>query len=196
MAAVTTSGAGHVPEWVVAEMPPGYQTRRLEIDRLSAELRDMDAVARVLWENGAPLEAAVAAVFAALRCEVEASSGGGAPLAVHLDARHRLLVHVAHGGGPLEKTSDDLTRAFQYVQYAGDRDRVVLVPGNEGETGPPRRGATARPDALAVLQRMGVNVLETPSLFRLWRLSFEDAPRARTLLERLHAQDGGPFAVA
>jgi hypothetical protein len=156
----------------------------------------MDAVARVLWENGPPLEAAVAAVFAALRCEVDASSGGGAPLAVHLDGRRRLLVHVARAGGPLEKTSDDLTRAFQFVQYAGDRDRVVVVPGNESETAPPRRGATVRPDALAVLQRMGVNVLEPPVLFRLWRLSFEDAPRARTMLERLHAQDGGPFAAA
>jgi hypothetical protein len=115
---------------------------------------------------------------------------------VHLDARHRLLVHVARGGGPLEKTSDDLTRAFQYVQYAGDRDRVVVVPGNEPEAAPQRRGGAVRPDALAVLQRMGVNVLETAALFRLWRLSFEDAPRARTLVERLHAQDGGPFAVA
>jgi len=195
MATVAAPDVGLVPDWVIAEMPPGYQTRRLEIERLAAELHDMDAIARVLWENGAALEAAATAIFASLRCEVDPASGAGAPLSVHVDARHRLLVHVARDGGPIEKTSDDLTRAFQFVQYAGDRDRVVLVPGNEADAAPVRRAPAVQPDALKVLQRMGVNVLEPPALFRLWRLSFEDAPRARTLLERLHTQDGGPFPV-
>ena len=27
-----------VPEWVIAEMPPGYRTRLLEIERLAADL--------------------------------------------------------------------------------------------------------------------------------------------------------------
>jgi hypothetical protein len=195
-AVATADVVGRVPDWVLAEMPPGYQTRRLEIERLAAELRDMDAIARVLWENGPPLEAAAAAIFTSMRCEVDPASGTGSPLLVNLDGRHRLLVHVARGGAPIEKTSDDVTRAFQFVQYAGERDRVVVVPGNESDAAPSNRAASVQPDALKVLQRMGVNVLEPPALFRLWRLSFEDAARARALLERLHAQDGGSFTVS
>jgi len=36
----------------------------------------------------------------------------------------------------------------------------------------------------------------TATLFRLWRLWYEDQPKARKALERLHAQDGGSFVIA
>jgi hypothetical protein len=50
-------------------------------------------------------------------------------------------------------------------------------------------------DALAVLQRIGVNVITTGALFGLWRHSFEDPRRVATVLDRLHAQDGGAFVI-
>jgi uncharacterized protein involved in propanediol utilization len=43
---------------------------------------------------------------------------------------------------------------------------------------------------------MGVNVATTGTLIGLWRQSFTDPQRVRTLLDRLHAQDGGAFVVS
>jgi hypothetical protein len=74
-------------------------------------------------------------------------------------------------------------------------DRVVLVANNDPTSPPAGRPDPAFPDALGVLQRMGVVVVTTATLFRLWRLSYEDQPKARKVLERLHAQDGGLFTI-
>jgi hypothetical protein len=185
-----------VPEWVAAEMPPGYQTRLVEIERLVGELREMDAIGRVLYETGEPLREGVRAVFAALKCE-----GGPMPdapwcLAAKLDGPRRLLVYVPDTDAPLQKASEALTHAFQLVQLAGDHDRVVLVANNDAATPPAQRPDPVRPDALQVLQRMGVNVATTGTLIGLWRQSFTDPQRVRTLLDRLHAQDGGAFVVS
>jgi hypothetical protein len=59
------------PEWVAAEMPPGYQTRLFELQRLSADLQTMDRIGRLLWETGDRLRDAVGAVFGELKCEVD-----------------------------------------------------------------------------------------------------------------------------
>lgn len=185
-----------VPEWVVAEMPPGYQTRLVEIERLVSELREMDAIARVLYEAGEPLKDGVRAVFGAIKCESEPAPEAPWALAVRLDAARRLLVYVPGAETALQKTSEALTHAFQLVQVAGERDRVVLVVNNDPATPPVQRPDPAHADALHVLQRMGVNLATTGSLVALWRLSFTDQQRVRTLLDRLHAQDGGAFVVS
>jgi hypothetical protein len=185
-----------VPEWIVAEMPPGYRTRLLEIERLSADLRSMDAIGRVLWETGEPLRGAVATAFGALRCDVETASGTGRTIGVKLGWPRRLVLLVSGAAGPIPKTHDDLARAFQAVQFAGADDRVVYVPGNDPAVPPAERPQPVELDALDVLERMGVVVLTTATLFALWRLSLDDQPKARKTLERLHAQDGGVFALA
>ena len=195
MTARTQLTMPQVPDWVVAEMPPGYQTRVAEIERLVAELREMDAVARVLYESGEPLRGGVCAVLGALKCEAGPLAEAPWSLAVKLDGSRRLLVYVPDTDAPLQKTSEALTHAFQLVQLAGERDRVVIVANNDPATPPGQRPDPVRPDALQVLQRMGVNVATTGTLVGLWRLSFTDPQRVRTLLERLHAQDGGAFAV-
>ena len=183
------------PAWVAAEMPPGYQTRLLEIERLSGDLRTMDAVARVLWETGEPLRDAVGMLFAALKCEVDPTLGPAGALTVGLGDSHHLLVVVSGVGSQVQKTHEEVTRAFQAVQFAGANDRVVLVVNNEPETPPSERPDPVAADALAMLERMGVDILTTGALFRLWRLQLEDQQKARKALERLHAQDGGPFAI-
>ena len=81
------------------------------------------------------------------------------------------------------------------MQFASVNDRVVFVVNNDPATPPADRPDPFLPDALGVLQRMGVDVVTTATLFRLWRLSYEDQPKARKALERLHAQDGGPFVL-
>ena len=40
------------PDWLATEMPPGYNTRLLEIQRLSEELRTMGQFGRLLWTAG------------------------------------------------------------------------------------------------------------------------------------------------
>jgi hypothetical protein len=85
---------------------------------------------------------------------------------------------------------------FRAVQFASANDRVVLVAHNDFATPPADRPDPALPDALGVLQRIGVAVVTTATLFRLWRLWYEDQPKARKALERLHTQDGGSFVIA
>jgi len=183
------------PEWVIAEMPPGYQTRLWEMERLSADLQAMDRIGRVLWETGEPLRDAVGAVFGALKCEVDATSASAGPIVVTLDESRRLLLLVSDAISPIQKTDEQLAHVFRAVQLASVNDRVVFVANNDPATPPADRPDPALPDALGVLQRMGVNIVTTATLFRLWRLSYEDQPKSRKALERLHAQDGGLFTV-
>jgi hypothetical protein len=138
----------------------------------------------------------VAAVFAALKYEVDVTPGAAGAIGVKLDGARRLLIHVSRAGSAIQKTSEELALAFQLVQCAGQNDRVVLVANNDVGLRPADRPDPVLPDALAVLQRVGVNVVTTGTLFGLWRFSFEDPRRVATILERLHAQDGGAFVTS
>lgn len=195
MAGRMLEALAQAPDWMAAEMPPGYQTRLLEIERLSADLHAMDRIGRVLWERGEPLREAVTAVFGALRCEADAAPGAGGVIPVKLGDGRRLLVLVSGATSPIQKTHEDLAHAFQAVQYAGPNDRVVLVANNDPAKPPASRPDPISPDALGMLERMGVDLMTTGTLFRLWRLSLEDQQKAHKALEHLHAQDGGPFVV-
>ena len=183
------------PEWMIAEMPPGYHTRLWEIERQSVELRAMDRIGRVLWETGDPLREAVGELFTAIKCEVDATPGSAAPIVVRLGESRRLLLVVSGAASPVQKTDEELAQAFRAVQFASANDRVALVVNNDPAMPPANRPDPALPDALSVLQRMNVNVVITATLFRLWRLWHEDQQKARKILDRLHAQDGGPFVI-
>lgn len=189
--------ATRAPEWMAAEMPPGYRTRLLEIQRLSADLHAMDAIGQVLWGTGEPLREALARVFGELKCEVDAGAGAdaGRPITVHLDESRRLLLLVSDAPGPIDKTGEGITRAFQAVQFAQDGDCVVFVAHTQAAAPPAERADAVLPDALALLERMGVVVVATATIFRLWRLSLEDPLKARKALDRLHEQDGGLFVL-
>ncbi len=195
MTGYTGSAVAGAPDWIVAEMPPGYQTRLLEIERLSADLKAMDGIGSVLWETGEALRNAIGTLFAALRCDVDPTTGDTGAIAVGLGGSRRLLLVVSGAGSPIEKTNEELVRSFQAVQLAGANDRVVLVVNNHSATPPADRPDPILPDALGVLQRMGVDVLTTVTLFRLWRLSLDDPQKARKALDHLHAQDGGQFLL-
>jgi hypothetical protein len=155
----------------------------------------MDRIGRVLWETGEPLRDAVTAVFEALKCEVDVTLGTVGPIKVKLGESRRLLLLISGAVGPIEKTDQELAWAFQAVQFAAQSDRVVFVVNNDPTTPPPGRPDPFLPDALGVLQRMGVDVVTTATLFKLWRLWLEDQQKARKVLERLHALDGGPFVI-
>src|SRR5436309_5696145 len=124
------------PEWVRAEMPPGYQNRLEEIERLSADLETMGRFGRLLWQTGPPLSEAVLDVFKALKFE-----GGSLPgqfssaVAVKVDGQRRLLLHVSATEQIVEKKSPELAHVFQLLhEIADDGDRVVLVTNSEPGT--------------------------------------------------------------
>jgi hypothetical protein len=156
----------------------------------------MDRMARQLWETGAQLTEAVSETFAGLKYEVESITGNGPALAVKLDAKRRLLVHVSAAESALEKKSPELATVFQMVQtMAGSDDRVVLVTNGDRMTAPKSRPAAMSPEALALVTKLGVNVLPGPAVFALWSMSQQEQSRARAYLDKLHAQDGGLAAA-
>jgi hypothetical protein len=182
------------PDWVPAEMPPGYHTRLLEIERLTADLRAMDPFGRLLWAAGPSLTEAVCDTFLALKFDAalmpEPAASG---ITVKLN-RGRLLLHVAPGAGIIRKKSPELAQVFQMMQeFAGDADRVVLVANSDPATHPADRAEGIEPDAAGFLRRMGANFVASTTLFRLWMLFLQDQVRAHDYVERLHAQDGGIF---
>jgi hypothetical protein len=185
------------PEWLAGDMPPGYQTRLAEIERLSAELRAMDQFGRLMWDIGDPLERAVRNVFHSLRLEPEPPlTSETSQVTVRLDGGRRLLLHVSDAETTIQKAGPALERVFHLVhKYAGESDRVVLVANVDRLRRPAERSEPLAPDALALLKRLGANFVPAPHLFALWTVGLQDGQRARTHVDRLHAQDGGPFAA-
>jgi len=193
---VSPPAVGATPDWLPGLMPPGYQTRFAEIQRLTAELQGMDRMGRLLWQGGSGLPELVKDVFTALKVEAELSPTATPQLVAKLDSKRRLLVQVIGGETAIEKRHPELAAAFQILhQTAGDDDRVVLVASPFRNLPPASRPEPVAPDALTLITRMGVNVVTTATLFSLWNLSMQDQPRGRTLVERLHGQDGGVFRM-
>jgi hypothetical protein len=182
------------PDWVTAEMPPGYHNRLAEIQRLSEDLRALEPFGRLLWGAGPQLAEAVRDAFLALRFEAALIPGpASSGVTVRLDAR-RLLLHVAPSAGIIRKKSPQLAHVFQMLhESAEEADRVVLVANSDPATHPADRTEGIEPDAVTLLRRMGANFAASPTIFRLWKLSLHDQERARDYVERLHAQDGGIF---
>lgn len=185
-----------LPEWLAGEMPPGYQTRLLEIQRLSDDLREMERFGGLLWRNGEELTDAVRDTFTALGFDCERTEGSAALVTVKLWDRRRLLLRVAATSDLVQKKSSELTDVFQLInETAEPTDRVVLVTNASPESKPADRTTAIGPEALELLQRLGANVLTGPSLFALWLMSLDEKDRARKLVERLHDQDGGLFQM-
>ena len=188
----TMPAVATAPEWLVAEMPAGYQTRFAEIQRLSAEMNAMDRMARLLWETGDALHEAVRETFAGIKLEVDALAAVPSVVAVKLNSKQRLLVHVVATDSVIEKKSPEIASIFRVVhEIAGSDDRVVLVANSDRLTPPKTRPPAVSAEAVDLLTRLGVNLLPSTTLFALWTQSQQEAQRARVYLERLHAQDGG-----
>jgi hypothetical protein len=185
------------PDWVVGEMPPGYQTRVLEIRRLIADLEEMSRYARLLWQVGPELASVVRDAFAALK--FEAAPVNGPPVehvAVRLDRHERLLLIPSATPTVLDKKSPELAHVFKLLQeVAGEDDRVVLVTNVDSDKRPADRPAALAPDALSLLVRLGAVHLPGAALFNLWRLSLHDLESARTQATRLHGDEPGTFEV-
>jgi hypothetical protein len=185
------------PEWVAAEMPPGYQNRVEEIRRLVADLESMGQFGRLLWEVGTRLAAPTCEVFRSLKYDSQVRDDAGATaVVVKLDARRRLFLHVADAVDPLQKRSPELAHVFRLLhEVAGDDDRVALVTNSEGMKRPADRAEALAPDAAAFVSRMGVSHVSAATLFALWKLSLQEPDRARGQVDRLYSHEGGPWSL-
>src|SRR5262245_13144811 len=104
-------------------MPPGYQTRVAEIERLMKEIRAMDHIGRVLFESGPHLAEAAHEVFVALKCESELTPAP-AEVTLHIDSRRRVLIHLSDSQGVIEKKSAEVALVFHMLhEIARDDDR-------------------------------------------------------------------------
>lgn len=185
------------PNWLAGEMPPGYQTRLAEIERLSRDLETMGRFGGLLWQVGPDLHRLVQEAFVAFKFEVGAVPGGDATsLMVTLNNNHRLLLHVSSSQSPIKKKSDEVAQVFKLVhETAEERDRVVLVSNNDPDVAPPGRPEGLDAEALNLLSRLGANFVSGPTLFGLWTLSLQAPDRVRAQIEKLQGQDGGVFAL-
>ena len=184
------------PDWLAAEMPPGYQNRVLEIKRISEELRAMDRFGGLLWQTGPELAKAVHDAFGALGLDCHVTPGTDGSVIVKLDADRRLLIDVSATSGVIRKRSPEVSRVFQTLhETAEDGDRVVLVTNSDSEIRLADRPEPVSPEALDLLGRLGVNIVTGPTVFGLWMLCLNERDRARSYAKRLHEQDGGIFAL-
>jgi hypothetical protein len=186
------------PDWVVAEMPPGYGTRIAEIRRLTQELEAMDQFARLLYERGTRLAEAVRSLFRSMEMEAElVSEPPCSHVVVRLDGGRRLILHIAADEQTIHKKSSEIAHAFQILHGAADdHDRVVLVTNTDPGKRPDERSTAISLDAEEFLTRMGVAHVPSSAFFALWRLSLEDRGSARQQLAHLHAHAGGTFELA
>jgi hypothetical protein len=187
------------PDWLVGQMPHGYRTRIAEIQRLTSELEGMNRIGWLLWKTGAPLKEALSEVLSALRYEVEVQPENSTyDVRVTIDSSRHVLLRLSRADGVVGKKSPELVAVFQTLsEQAGDHDRVVLASNNHLAQEPAHRPKDddIAPDALDLVQRMGVNFVTTATLFGIWSISLVDVNRARAQFERLHAQNGGTFVL-
>jgi hypothetical protein len=185
------------PDWVVGEMPAGYQNRVSEIHRLIADLHEMGRFARLLYEVGPALAEAVRDALAALRFDTELlQAPSAAGVLASLDRKRRLLLIASGATAAIEKRNPDVAAVFHVLQdVVEDSDRVALVTNVDAERRPADRSAQIAPDAHGFLTRMGASHVTGPTLFSLWKLSLEDMERARAQVERLHADTAGTFEL-
>ena len=193
----TDMRALHRPDWVVAEMPPGYRNRLEELQRLSRELEELGRFGRLLCTVGLELRDAVWDVLVALELDAATAPGpNGSSIVVNLDRQRRLLLHVSASEQAIQKRSGDLAHVFQIIhEQAGNGDRVVLIANPTPDLRPADRRESVDAEALSLLKRLGANYVSGPTLFALWSLSLQDRPRARAIVDLIHAQDGGVFAL-
>lgn len=186
------------PEWVVSEMPPGYTNRLEEIRRLTADLHQMGRFGGLLYETGAALAETVNALFVSMGFESSVTrSGPCAGVAVKLDARSRLLLHISNDANVVQKKSPELAHVFQLLhETAEEGDRVILVTNSEANKKPSERQAPVSAEALAFLTRLGATGVASATLFTLWKLTLQDRDWAKQQVRRMHTEESGFFQIA
>ena len=180
-------------------MPPGYQNRVAEIQRLMSDLQEMGHFGAFLYQVGPELGESVRNVFAAMKFEADMMTGRvSSGVAVRLDAHRRLLLIPSAATDAIQKKGPELAQVFQMLHEVADEnvDHVALITNADPGTRPADRAAAITPEALAFLVRMGASRVQRATLFALWKLSLNDAARARAQVDRLYEQTAGKFELS
>jgi len=193
----TETLALHQPDWLAAEMPPGYRNRLEELQRLARELEELERFGRLLCAVGPELGGAVRDMLAALELDIVAAPAGTeSSIVVKLDSGRRLFLYVSPSEHPVQRRSQELAHVFQIIhEQASEGDRVVLIANHSPTVRPVERRYGVDAEAVSLLKRLGANYVAGPTLFTLWSLSLQDRKRAREVFDRIHAQDGGVFVM-
>src|SRR4029453_5727746 len=123
----TETRALHQPDWLAAEMPPGYRNRLEELQRLSRELEKLERFGRLLCAVGPELGGPVRESPAALELDIVAPPAGTeSSIVVKLDFGRRLFLYVSPSEHPVQRRSQELAHVFQIIhEQASEGDRVV-----------------------------------------------------------------------
>src|SRR4029079_4927573 len=131
------------------------------IQRLTAELQEMDRFGRIMLETGPRLAQSVAGLFVDLKYDV-APFSDASTIAIKMEGKRRLVICASEEIAPIGRKSPDVARVFSAVQDAEPTDRVVLVANVEPMTPPAARADAVTSDGIDVLQRLGVNIVTGP----------------------------------
>ena len=82
-------------------------------------------------------------------------------------------------------------------EVAGDDDRIVLAANVHRERPVADREwlDAVEPDAQLILNGLGVVLLMTPMLFRVWEMHRENPDAAKEHIQRLHTAEAGTFSL-
>jgi hypothetical protein len=179
-------------------MPPGYQNRVAEIQRLMSDLQEMGQFGSLLYQVGPELGEVVRRLFAAMRFDTEVIAGPvSSAVVVRVDGKHRLLLISSAATETIQKKDPELAHVFQMLhEVAEETDRVVLITNTDPERRPADRANAMTPEALAFLERMGAIHLEASTLFLLWKLLLTDPASAHARVDRLYEHAAGTFEPA
>ena len=198
---------GPAPAWVVAMMPDQRRAEilekitqlREEAERLQGQSQQMEPMGRLLWQAGQPLQHAVCRVFVAAGFEAfPAAVEAPYDVIVTLGDGKRLLVEVTSLEGPVTKTSPKVRQTFEAAQDGADSNDRIIIATNAYRERPVSDREEVDPfnsDALMILTGLGVVVVTTTTLYRIWCLSRESPEAAREYLLRLHSAPPGIFAL-
>jgi hypothetical protein len=190
---------GGIPDWADAEMPPSYGAALEDAKRSIGEVKELRTIAGLLWATGEDLEVAVRDAFRDIGYTAQRTAKGTTyDVTVELAPSKRFLVEVTGVEGMLKKDSNKIGQALAAQQVAQAGDRILIALNAHRET-PVKKRAGLEPvsrEALDLLTRLNVSVIETSHLFEIWKAHTTDSALATTRVGDLYSAPGGLFSRA
>ena len=185
---------GTLPSWVVAEMPVRFQEVERAARKALLEYDRMKKVAGLLWDGDEPLVDAVLEVFKSCGFRGQKTEKGATwDITIEIDGERRLLVEVSGIEGALKKRSNKISQTLSAKQHARDQDRVVLAMNLNREVPLLQRSSceAVTRDAMELLTPLNVVVVQTSTLFEIWKTGLGNPEKSRAELAALHSEAAG-----
>ena len=177
-------------------MPARFAEVKSEIHRLGEEAETLRSISSLLWHTGESLTIGVRDVFRTLGYEAELTPQGATyDVTVAVNSGARLLIEVTGIGGALKKDSNKIAQVLQAIQKeVSENDRVIVaLNAFRGQPLVQRNESVVTPDALSLLTGLKVNLVETKTLFNIWKQFLSEAASGSRRIEELYGFQGGLF---